>query len=291
MKRFIPFCLFTYLLLPSLNAQTGADSTSFIRMITTMENGYYEIRELTRDSVLLYKGRLSLTDPEIRDGRFYFFHPDGTIEAMGRYNTDVPVGKWVYFGRDFDTLAVIDYDQVLVRPDLPDFNIEVVRALSESPRWEPAEQEGIAVNFMMSLLIHFNDDEIDGIENILGEKAVMEEINRNLLSGANDTVITVDVMPLFNGGDPALEFRKFIAMNLKYPESAAEQGIGGRVIVQFTVRPDGSLDEISVINKVHPALATEAMRVVASSPKWTPGRSDGEPVPVVFTFPFTFTVK
>ena len=49
----------------------------------------------------------------------------------------------------------------------------------------------------------------------------------------------VEDMPTFNGGDPATEFRKYIAQNLRYPEIAAENGVSGRVIVQFAVNKTG----------------------------------------------------
>ena len=101
----------------------------------------------------------------------------------------------------------------------------------------------------------------------------------------------VEDMPTFNGGDPATEFRKYIAQNLRYPEIAAENGISGRVIIQFAVNKVGKVVNANVVRSVDPALDKEASRVVMSSPKWTPGRQRGKAVMVLFTFPINFVLQ
>ena len=101
----------------------------------------------------------------------------------------------------------------------------------------------------------------------------------------------VEDMPTFNGGEPAVEFRKYIASNLKYPEIAAENGISGRVIVQFAVSAQGRVVDAVVVRSVDPALDREAVRVVMSSPAWTPGRQRGKAVKVLFTFPINFVLQ
>ena len=101
----------------------------------------------------------------------------------------------------------------------------------------------------------------------------------------------VEDMPTFNGGDPATEFRKYIAQNLRYPEIAAENGISGRVIVQFAVDKTGNVVDAVVVRSIDPALDKEAIRVVMSSPKWTPGKQRGKAVKVLFTFPINFVLQ
>ncbi len=101
----------------------------------------------------------------------------------------------------------------------------------------------------------------------------------------------VEDMPTFNGGEPATEFRKYIAQNLRYPEIAAENGISGRVIVQFAVNKVGTVVDAVVVRSVDPALDKEAIRVVMSSPKWTPGKQRGKAVKVLFTFPINFVLQ
>ena len=101
----------------------------------------------------------------------------------------------------------------------------------------------------------------------------------------------VEDMPTFNGGDPSTEFRKYIAQNLQYPEIAAENGVSGRVIVQFAVDKTGKVVGAIVVRSVDAALDKEAMRVIFSSPKWTPGKQRGKAVKVLFTFPINFVLQ
>lgn len=101
---------------------------------------------------------------------------------------------------------------------------------------------------------------------------------------------TVDVKPTFNGGD-VTEFTKWVADNMKYPQDAKEAGVTGRVFVQFTINTEGRVENVSVIKGVSESLDSEVIRVVSSSPAWTPGYSKGTPVPVTFSFPVVFQNK
>jgi bla regulator protein blaR1 len=103
-----------------------------------------------------------------------------------------------------------------------------------------------------------------------------------------EVYFVVDEMPTFNGGDPVTEFRKYLSKNLTYPKSAAESDISGRVIVQFTVTQNGDVADAVVVRSVNPALDKESLRVVNSSPKWTPGKQQGKAANVIFTFPVNF---
>lgn len=102
--------------------------------------------------------------------------------------------------------------------------------------------------------------------------------------------VVVEKMPGFGGGD-SNAFRDYIAKNLRYPEVAAENGIQGRVFVQFVVEADGRVTNVTVVRGVDPALDREAVRVVQSSPRWTPGEQRGKPVRVSFTFPIIFVLQ
>lgn len=100
----------------------------------------------------------------------------------------------------------------------------------------------------------------------------------------------VEDMPGFMGkGQDG--FRQWIGQNLRYPEIAAENGISGRVFVQFVVEPNGTVTNVKVVRGVDPALDAEAVRVVKSSPKWTPGKQRGKAVRVSFTFPINFVLQ
>ena len=102
---------------------------------------------------------------------------------------------------------------------------------------------------------------------------------------------TVEVKPTFQGGDAGTAFAKWVNANLKYPPAAKEAGAQGRVVLQFTVYPDGSVRDTKVLRGVNPDLDAEALRVVSASPDWTPGYVKGEPVKVTYTFPVVFQLS
>lgn len=97
---------------------------------------------------------------------------------------------------------------------------------------------------------------------------------------------TVETMPEFPGGQDALY--QYMAKNMKYPIECQENAIQGKVVVQFIVKKDGSVGDVTVIRSVHPQLDAEAVRLAENMPKWKPGIQKGKPVPVRFQIPVTF---
>ena len=100
----------------------------------------------------------------------------------------------------------------------------------------------------------------------------------------------VEEKPSFNGGD-ANEFSKWVNSRLVYPEIAKENGVQGRVTLQFTVNADGSVSNVKVLRGVDSSLDKEAVKVVSSSPKWKPGKQRDRAVKVTYTFPVIFQLR
>ena len=100
----------------------------------------------------------------------------------------------------------------------------------------------------------------------------------------------VEEKPSFQGGD-ANQFSKWVNQRLEYPEIAKENGVQGRVTLQFTVEKDGTVTKIKVLRGVDPSLDKEAVRVVSMSPKWKPGKQRDRAVPVTYTFPVIFQLR
>ncbi len=97
----------------------------------------------------------------------------------------------------------------------------------------------------------------------------------------------VEQQPQFPGGS----VNGWIADHIKYPVVAAENGISGRVVVQFVVERDGSVSQVRVVRGVDPSLDKEAQRVISSMPKWIPGKQNGQAVRSRFTAPVTFRLE
>ena len=107
----------------------------------------------------------------------------------------------------------------------------------------------------------------------------------------SDQVYTVaEQMPEFEGGQEAL--MNFIRKNVRYPESAIEQEIQGKVFIEFVVYPNGELGQYKILRGVHSLLDKEAMRVIkATAGKWKPGKQNGRPVAVQFRIPVAFVLQ
>lgn len=99
----------------------------------------------------------------------------------------------------------------------------------------------------------------------------------------------VEQQPLFPGGPTAL--MKYLSENTKYPVVAQENGVQGRVTVQFVVEKDGSISDVHVLRGVDPSLDKEAVRVVKSMPRWTPGKQNGITVRVNYRVPVLFRLQ
>ncbi|MBQ9877431.1 MAG: energy transducer TonB [Bacteroidales bacterium] len=138
-----------------------------------------------------------------------------------------------------------------------------------------------------SMFLNLEDDSSIGIEIMDYVEAVVEE------EEVEEEAIPfqlVEEKPKFQGGD-ANDFTRWVNSRLQYPEIAKENGVQGRVTLQFTVNADGSVANVKVLRGVDPSLDQEAVRVVSSSPKWTPGRQRDRAVKVTYTFPVVFQLR
>lgn len=134
-------------------------------------------------------------------------------------------------------------------------------------------------------------ESMDADEDMEMELVVFEEEEE---TGEEEVFVIVEDMPSFRGkqGQDGLnEFRSWTQSNLNYPEIAAENGISGRVFVQFAVNSKGEVCDVVVVRGVDKSLDEEAMRVIKKSPKWKPGKQRGRPVKVQFTFPVVYVLQ
>ncbi len=103
------------------------------------------------------------------------------------------------------------------------------------------------------------------------------------------SIAMVEQKPSFPGGEAAMY--TWLSQNIVYPPAASEEGVQGRVVVEFVVGKDGSITNARVVRTRHPALDREALRVIQAMPRWIPGRNNGQPVKVTYTLPVTFRLQ
>ena len=123
------------------------------------------------------------------------------------------------------------------------------------------------------------------IQEYIHQEVIEEEVEEEVIFVGN-----VEEKPTFNGGD-ANEFSKWVNTRLVYPEIAKENGIEGRVTLQFTISKEGRLEDVKVLATPDETLAKEAVRVVSSSPKWKPGKQRDRAVKVSYVFPVIYRLR
>lgn len=135
-------------------------------------------------------------------------------------------------------------------------------------------------------IINLEDDSSLGVE----IQDYVEEVHEEVVEEETIPFQLVEEKPKFQGGD-ANDFTKWVNQRLVYPDVAKENGVQGRVMLQFTVGTDGSVSGVKVLRGVDPSLDKEAVRVVSMSPKWTPGKQRDRKVKVTYTFPVIFQLR
>ncbi|MBR0492769.1 MAG: energy transducer TonB [Muribaculaceae bacterium] len=125
------------------------------------------------------------------------------------------------------------------------------------------------------------------------QTAVIDVVVEKPVEKPKETVVQVfrlvEQMPQFPGGEAAL--MKYLQSHINYPPMAVENGVQGRVVVQFVVDKTGKVGEVVVVRNVDKDLDKEAVRVCKSLPKFTPGRQNGQAVSVWYTLPVTFKLQ
>lgn len=125
------------------------------------------------------------------------------------------------------------------------------------------------------------------------ERAILidtDDLSINQKEEKKEEIVTdYDIAPEFPGGTSKLMI--FLSNNMRYPESAAQNNIQGKVVVKFVVNEDGTIGDVEVPKSVDPDLDKEAIRVVKKMPNWIPGRKDGKPVKCYFNVPLTFRLS
>lgn len=165
----------------------------------------------------------------------------------------------------------------LLRGVSPAIDREVVRVISSSPAWVPGSYKGYTVKqkFVMPVVFQLEEKGNTGSAGVNTEEKAF---------------VYVDEIAKFQGG--SLEtFREWVQRNLVYPEEAIKNGKYGRVTVQFTVNSAGKTTDVKILKSVDPLLDGETIRVIESSPAWTPAIHNDRQVSQQFVMPVIFQLQ
>lgn len=148
----------------------------------------------------------------------------------------------------------------------------VRHALEHAPAWTPAVLCGERVRFWAAIPVVF------------GPGAAEAEYTDD------EAYQVVEVYPRFKNGGIS-EFREWLMRSVSYPEKMLRNRVQGRVVVSFVVERDGLIGQMKILESPDPEFSKEALRVLKSSPRWTPGTQDGKAVRVKYTLPLDFRLQ
>ena len=202
----------------------------------------------------------------------------------------------VYFAfewttKEKQTVEACEETQVIVETE------EMVPITQETPPPPPSAPSIPVLSDQIDIVddeIQVDDDLFMNLEDqadlAVDVKDYVAEVEEEVVEDDAIPFMLVEEKPSFMGGD-ANAFSKWVNERLEYPEIAKENGVQGRVTLQFTVNTDGSVSNVKVLRGVDPSLDKEAVRVVSMSPKWTPGKQRDRAVKVTYTFPVIFQLR
>ena len=246
-----------YFLNRSFSDVDHIDAMVNLDMLGTLEHGFYAYSSLNEDmdrGVRALQGELLPVQAEITTEEPY------TSDHRAFYDREIPsilftTGRYPEHGTGRDSFDIVDFDGM--------------------------ERE---LEYIYTYTVALCN----------GNRPMFRQESGKTPAPANDAVSwnDVEVKPIFlTSNDPSYFLEKWVYQYLKYPKYAVENGIQGRVYVDFVVDESGNVKDVKVSRGVHTALDEEAVRVVSASPKWKPGRHRGKKVKVAMTIPVDFRLE
>ena len=219
---------------------------------------------------------------DLQNKRFLFLEIGFAVALLAT------IGALCYTARE-NKIEQIQQVETVVEEEIT----EITRQDVKQP--EPIRRTEIKV-FSDALSIVTNDEKIttdvnfdefseDMAIDVIPVKPVVEEVIED-----DQPFMKVEKMPSFRGGD-LMTFRNWVNERLRYPQIAQENSIQGRVLISFVIERDGSLTNIKVLQTPDSSLSDEVIRVVKSSPKWSPGKQGDKTVRVKYTMPTDFRIQ
>ena len=198
----------------------------------------------------------------------------------------VVIGAFLYTPREYKI------EQVEMVAAVVEEEITEITRQDQKPPEPPKRTEITVITDILNIVT--NDEKIEtsvdfaefaeDVE-IIQQVAVEEEVIED-----DQPFVKVEQMPSFMGGD-LMTFRNWVQSKVRYPQIAQENNISGRVLLMFVIERDGTLTNIQVLQTPDSSLSDEAIRILKTSPKWTPGKQRNQSVRVKYTLPIDFRIQ
>lgn len=248
-----------YFLNRSFSGADRIDAMVNLDMLGTGYNGFYAYTASNMDMnavVNTLAGELQPIHPELVTGEIY------PSDHRAFYAKEIPAvvfttGQYPEHNTDRDTQSIIDYDMMEREAEYIYNYVAALANLNKAPTFRSSSADDRGPSY---------DDVVSYYE--------------------------CDQRPTFlNSADPAVFLEKWVYQYLKYPEAALRNGVQGRVTVEFIVDKDGKVTDVKVVKGVSDELDAEAVKVVSASPKWKPGRVNGNKVRTMVSIPVEFRLE
>lgn len=235
------------------------DAMVNLDMLGTGYHGFYAYTGSNVDMnaiVNKLSGELQPIHPELTSGEIY------PSDHRAFYAKEIPsvvftTGRYPEHNTDRDTQSIIDFNMMERELEYIYNYVHALANLNSAPAFRTGHKSG-------------NDSSYDDVV----------------------AYYDCDQRPTFlNSADPAQFLQQWVYQYLKYPESAVRDGIQGRVTVEFIVDRDGKVTDVKVVKGVSDELDAEAVKVISASPKWKPGRVNGNKVRTSIAVPVEFKLE
>lgn len=208
------------------------------------------------------------------------FFEVGLAVALG-----VVLASFNYANHERNRMVFGDIDNY----DIEDVMIPITRSMPVTP--PPAPPKVAEVITIIETDSDLEEDfEVDDVEATQETMiAIVERSGEEEEEEEEVPFALAEVRPEFPGGEAALQ--KYIASHVQYPEVARDNGLQGKVYVQFVINKRGEVENAIIARGIDAVLDKEALRVIQSLPKWKPGVQRGKPVRVSYTVPINFKLN
>lgn len=186
---------------------------------------------------------------------------------------------------EIDELVVVGYSAQEIEKAKKEIERGKVEFEQAKQEIEAAKQEMEAVKREIEAAKH----EAEAAKQEMGQAKAEMEAAKQAIEEDGEVFLIVEQMPRFEGGD-INTFRRWVQMRVQYPKELQEAGIGGRVVVSFTVEKDGSVSDVQTRRTPDSRLSDRVVKLVKQSPKWEPGKQRGQAVRVSYTIPIEFKI-
>lgn len=248
-----------YFLNRSFSQSDRIDAMINLDMLGTGYNGFYAYTSSNTDMnavINTLSGELQPIHAEITAAEVY------PSDHRAFYAKDIPsvhftTGQYPEHNTDRDTQSIIDYETMERETEYIYNYLLALANLNDAPSFRPVSKEIKGASY----------DDVVGY-------------------------FDCDQRPQFlNSADPAQFLEKWVYQYLKYPESSLQNGEQGKVMVEFIIEKDGKVSNVRAVKGVSDALDAEAVKVIAASPKWKPGKVKGNKVRTMITIPVEFRLE